>query len=360
MSHSALRHRIVLLLSLGAVALLVACGHQPGTNTLQPSATSPTATPQPPFDMADIVQARQLLSEYADQVWPGWGDTLPPFLICKDDYDYLVGHPNPPEGFALLPDVVVAGLPVYRKSGHLVPAPAATTWNVAGVWSVAIPERVEFQRVIDEQIGPGIINIDRASYVQAIIHEAFHAYQMTRIGGQLPDFGLAVDEQQVLESLLAVSSLDSQHAEEGGALLSGLNATTREQALQAAGEFLRIRGARWAGQPADVKAYEQSTEWTEGLARYAEISFMQRIGQPTESAHLGLTEYPTPDKVWQSFLQGLSNPSASPDGFRGRYYLLGAGQAFLLDRLMPEWKQQVFSEGVSLDGLLGQAVSQQP
>ena len=53
--------------------------------------------------------------------------------------------------------------------------------------------------------------------------------------------------------------------------------------------------------------------------------------------------------------EGLLEASV-PDGFRGRYYLLGAGEAFLLDRLLPGWKDQVLSQQQSLEVLLTQAI----
>ena len=66
--------------------------------------------------------------------------------------------------------------------------------------------------------------------------------------------------------------------------------------------------------------------------------------------------YPAAAEIWQPFLDQLAKPAASPDGFRGRYYLLGAGQAFLLDRLLPDWKTQVLNEKQSLETVLAQAL----
>ena len=39
-----------------------------------------------------------------------------------------------------------------------------------------------------------------------------------------------------------------------------------------------------------------------------------------------------------------------------RFYYTGMAQAFLLDRLMPDWKSSIFSEGVWLEDLLRQAI----
>jgi hypothetical protein len=125
-----------------------------------------------------------------------------------------------------------------------------------------------------------------------------------------------------------------------------------QTAREAAAEFLKIRQARRSEGEPSVAAYEQTTEWVEGLARYAEIGLMRQAARTGETPF----DYPTEDEVWKQFVADLSQPTASPDGFRGRYYLLGAGQAFLLDRLLPDWKSRVLTEKQSLETLLAHAL----
>lgn len=83
---------------------------------------------------------------------------------------------------------------------------------------------------------------------------------------------------------------------------------------------------------------------------------MQLAGQETDTtadnALHSTINYPAANEVWQQFLDQLAQPTTSPDGFRGRYYLLGAGQAFLLDRFRPDWKAHLFDEKPSLEALL--------
>jgi hypothetical protein len=293
-----------------------------------------------------------LLSSRGDQVWPGWGTARIPLLIRSSEYDLLVGHPSPPEGFDLLPNVTVADQPVYRYAGHLVPVPAATAWQVGDVWSVAVPTREEFQKAIDAQLGKGVVQLDAVNYVRAIVHEAFHAFAMTTIQGDVPNFGTDVDEGEMIQRLTALPDLDQQHTAEGQALVNALQATDQPGTRDAAATFLKLRQARRAKQNQMIAAYEQSTEWIEGLARYAEVALMLRANQATDNG----IAYPAAAEIWQPFLDQLMNPAASPDGFRGRYYLLGAGQAFVLDRLLPDWKTRVLSEKIALEDLLQAAV----
>jgi hypothetical protein len=296
-----------------------------------------------------------LLSSHGDQVWPGWGASQIPLLIRAGEFDLLIGHPSPPQGFSLLPDSTVADQPVYRYAGHLVPVPAATAWKVGGIWSVAVPTRQEFQQAIDEQLGEGVVQLNAANYIRAVVHEAFHAYAMTVIRGDVPNFGADVDERDMIQRLSTLPELDKQYTAEGQALVKALQGPDDQAAREAASEFLRLRRARRAGDQA-VSAYEQLTEWLEGLARYADVAMMQRAGEATYTPLDPAVSYPATDESWQQFLDQLANPAASPDGFRGRYFLLGAGQAFLLDRSMPGWKTRVLSEKLALEDLLEEAV----
>jgi hypothetical protein len=341
---------VLMILCLGACA-------SPQTTPAPVPEVSITATPQMIIpELAEAAEAWQVLNTYGDQVWPGWGKTRPPLLIRQGEYDLLIGHPAPPQEFSRLPDRSLAGQPIYRYTGHLVPMPAATAWEVGGVWSVAVPTREEFQQAIDAQLGRGVVQLDAANYVRAIVHEAFHAYAMTIIRGQVPDFGVDVDEGKMIQRLVALPDLNQQHAAEGQALVKALQATDDQIARLAAAEFLKLRQARRTAGDKQSAAYEQTTEWVEGLARYAEVAMMQQAGHAADQSANTAIHYPAAEEVWQQFLDQLAKPTASPDGFRGRYYLLGAGQAFLLDRLLPDWKTRVLDEKLSLEDLLQEAL----
>jgi hypothetical protein len=347
MKNTLLVRTAILLLT---VFLLGACA-VPAT-TVAPTATiSATATPHTAPEFAEAAEAWRLLAAQGNLAWPGWGAARIPLLIRSGEFDLLVGHPSPPQGFDLLPNVTVADQPVYRRQGHLVPVPAATAWKVGEVWSVAVPTRAEFQQAIDAQLGQGIMQLDSASYVRAIVHEAFHAYAMTAIQGDVPNFGADVDEGAMIQQLAALPNPDRTYDAEGAAVAKALQ-VDYQTAHEAAADFLKLRRARRAESDPASAAYEQMTEWVEGLARYAEVALMRRADQAGETPF----SYQTGTAVWQQFLTDLAQPTSSPDGFRGRYYLLGAGQAFLLDRLMPDWKTRALKEKSSLEDLLQEAI----
>jgi hypothetical protein len=99
------------------------------------------------------------------------------------------------------------------------------------------------------------------------------------------------------------------------------------------------------------------------LARYADTRLLLLASSSTYEANSPLVEqdvieaYPEPDETWQSFLDQLAEPAQIPGGLRDRYYALGAGEGFLLDRLMPGWQVQAMPGGATLEGLLEQALA---
>lgn len=316
----------------------------------------PTSTPTGPLGLGEAGEAWFLMGKRGTAVWPGWGSSLLPLLIRMGEADYLIGHPSPPQEFVALQALQMNGKSLYRKAGHLVPVPAATAWNVAGVWSVAVPERLEFQRYLDEKLGPGQVKLDSIAYIRAIVHEGFHAYQMTVSGGKLPTFGPDYDEQKLLAELAARSGLGDLYTAEGQALANGLRSATQEGTIEAVARFLAQRHERRVALTSQIATYEQSVEWIEGLARYADTSLMRLAGQFDYQPLYPSFRFPTADESWEQFLKELASPTLTPDGFRGRYYSLGAGQAFLLDRLAPGWKDMALLKPQPLEKLLEQAI----
>lgn len=293
-----------------------------------------------PLEMAQIAEARHLLATYAGDVWTGWDEQIPPVLLRKGDYDYWIGSPVPAAPFI---SVLIDGEQVYRAEGHRLDVPAATAWQVDDQWVVAIPVLDEFQAAIDEAVGEGVITLDNASYVRAIVHEAFHAYHLTTFGSfeQMPDFVQTADDSWLGDLTEAEqAALDEALLAEGQALAAALELDATEETIRAAvAEFLRLRADRREGLPEAAVGFEQAAEWVEGAARYADVRLLSQAGQP---------------EVWESFCDGLTDLSLVPGSYRDRFYELGAAQMFVLDTLLPDWQTRLWDEGVPIEDLLAE------
>jgi len=314
-----------------------------------------------PADLARMAEVERLLEAYAPAVWPGWSAQA--LLVRHGPVEYLVAHPSPPEGFARLDGVEAGGYPVYVLHGHLTPAPIATSWPVGDAWAVAIPVLDEFQSAIDAALGPGVVTLDDGSYVRALVHETFHAFQMNTYGGpgRLPRADESVDERAVLAALERVPTLDERQRQQGRTLAGALTAPAGPEgdaeAVAAARAFLALREAWRDEAPAGTRALERQVEWVEGLARYADVTLMRRAARDGFPPGPGLPPMPTADAVWTEFLGQLRDPASIPGGLRDRLYVLGAAQGFALDRLAPGWRERALPGGETAEDLLAEAAA---
>lgn len=295
-----------------------------------------------PGDVAAVDRARATIEAHAPTVWPGWTNP-PPVVLRGERNDCLLHHPDPPDGF--VPDAYGGHL----MEGHLLPVPAATVLDVGGVWSVVVPTRDELQAFVDEALGRDVVRLDEALYARTIVHEAFHAHQLTLLGGlaEVPSFGA---EQADLPSLAEVASdprIDDAHAEQGAALHAALTASTSDDGRAAAASFLDARQRWWEVAPEGTGPLERQLEWLEGTARYADVHLA--LAADVDATGRGATD--SVDALTE-LLEQVRDPVAIPGGPRDRYAAFGAAQGLLLDRFGVDWKDAVLPGGAALESLL--------
>lgn len=288
-----------------------------------------------PADLETATGARERIAATGHLVWPGWNEP-PPVLIRSGSGECLIGHPDPPADF------VPAGSGAHRREGYLLPMPVATAWPVNDCWSVAIPARNELQAFLDEHLGAGTIDLDPGLYTRAIVHEAFHAFQMTTLGGPdaIPTMG-ADRPGETLAALRGDAAADGAHDAMGAALTAALDARSAAETLDALTNFLERRDAWWSEAPSGVPGMERHLEWLEGTAHYADVLIGVGAGGGDVSA-----------RALHELRDQVAQPTGIGSGLRDRYAGFGAAQAFVLDRWRPGWKERALPGGASLDDLI--------
>ncbi len=341
--------------------------------------------------LAEIFQLRQALG---DQTWPGWGSADIPVIVYNDAYAFLVGYEGqPPAGWLkipgkepqgnpwqIAPDDTFQGQPYFRSPlAEDGTTPQAFTVQVGDEWVASLHTRpamrVVMARQFRDMLPDGVSDVlpyalvadiflrNSDSYVAAILHESFHAYQ----GLQVPE-RLAASEQTNIRH-----GGDYPHEEapfvadwqmELDLLQTAVRAETVAEAAELTRQFLAQRAARRAN--ADLSAplidYERQREWQEGLALYVELDILRQAYNDNEYQPVnGMSDDPEFDD-YQQFEQRWRQETdqitrmAGNDG-DGRFYYSGMAQAALLDRLLPGWKDRVFDDGVFLEDLLATAVA---
>ncbi len=200
------------------------------------------------------------------------------------------------------------------------------------------------------------------SYVALVLHESFHAFE-----------GLSAPQRLLAGEMANIRHQDAYPYQEEAfvagwqaeldLLTAALQAEDDAESAVLVQQFLAKRAARReaARLSETLVGYEQQREWVEGLAFYTELAILRLANadadyQPVEAlaADPEFDHYENFTRRWQQEVDQISRMAAE-DG-DGRFYYSGMAQAVLLDRLLPEWKKQIFDEGVFLEDLLATAV----
>jgi hypothetical protein len=105
-------------------------------------------------------------------------------------------------------------------------------------------------------------------------------------------------------------------------------------------------------------AYEQQREWLEGLARYAELEIWRQANSgvysplPETASLSDFDNYTGFETRWSQELDQMRR--MADDEGDGRFYYSGMAQAYLLDRLMADWKPRAFEDDFWLDDFLSE------
>jgi hypothetical protein len=346
----------------------------------------------PPAEKAYIQEAMQLQRQLGDSIWPGWGALDIPVIVYNEAYAFLLGYPEPPAGWMKMPqeeyrgaawEAVIgddfAGSTYYRQP---LPDSRVTPENftvlVGSRWVATIQTKeyaaVAFYNGFREELPPllkaifpykvfwNMVMGTAENYVSGLVHEAFHAYQ-----------GSLVPEK--LEACETIAWQESSYPwddpvnaagwiTESDMLMQAYKAEDHAQSIHLTRHFLEQRKIRRHEGKLTEKMilYEQRREWLEGLAKYAEL----KIGTVAERNNdyepvtaikglKGFKGYKTRSKHLQQQL-GEVLRSARRHG-ESRFYYGGMLQGMLLDRLLPDWKERAFDEGIYLENLLEQAVA---
>lgn len=377
---------LVLVFGLGfvlvAAASLSDAGIPPGSQSTETLSEA---------DKIRLAEARHLREMVGDAIWPGWAQMDIPVLSYNEAYAFLVGYAQPPAGWVetlageqrggaweVVDGELFDGQAYYRQR---LTDPELMLGNstvlVGDRWVVSIQTSDWMKMSLLQTIRDGLpaalrpvfpyrLFIDVAlesddKYVSLIAHESFRAYQGQRAPAKFAAAesaaGLAAEYPWRDPALQAAWQAEFE-------LLSVMLRNNDRATLMAqARQFLTMRAARReaATLTPELVAYEFQREWVEGLARYTELEAWREGSLPSYKplpAADDLAEFEDYQRYashWGHELEQLPRMAAAEGDGRFRYS--GMAQAYLLDRLMPGWKERAFDEGVWLETLLEEALA---
>lgn len=338
--------------------------------------------------LGEVIRLRQNLGS---EIWPGWDETDVPIIVYNEAYAFLVGYADPPNGWVrmpqeqerggpweIVPDDDFFGEPYYRQP---LPNPDITPENftvkvgaqwVATMWTLEYAE-IAFYEGFQDSLPPFLTAIfpyrimwnlimgETDTYIAALEHESFHVFQGTVVPERLAEaeFANLYEETYPWDDEASEAAWQT----EVDLLQAAVRAETDEEAVRLAQEFLAQRDERRAtiGLSVELITFEQEREWLEGLAKYAEVTIGQvaaasptYIPIPELADNEDFHAYTTRERYWSQQVGEIGRLSGREGATR--FYYTGMGQAILLDRLLPNWKERVFDPNVSLEDLLREAV----
>lgn len=330
----------------GAIAALILLGFAATGKTLGLQAkTEPVVSPVLTQDDKTLLwEALRLKQALGDEVWPGLGSAAIPAVVYNDRFEFLIGHPSPPDTWAKVENDDFDGRSYFRRAAD---NPQAFAVRVGEEWAGSMS-------TLDRMNRKAPFKIAADFYVVLLLHEMFHAFQAREAPAR---FRRALALYAVERTYPAKDSAFVEAWNREGALLAAAikSQNDREGLLKATRAFLQNRRDRRAQVPlsAGIADYEREMEWLEGLAKYAELRFYELAASSSASNSVGTgsIHYRPGLPFWTPDFMRLERLMGTQEGDL-RFYLSGMAQARILDRLAPDWKQSFLQDGGSLEDLL--------
>jgi hypothetical protein len=307
------------------------------------AAAQSSAVPEMPA--TDAVRLREFYSvmpTISSKVWPGWEKTPAPLLLVTKDTEFLTHHPAPPKDFTRIET------DLYERSRQF-PTQLLATFPAFGPLSVIVIGEPE--NTLAKTSTPWLITL---------MHEHFHQLQdgQPNIFSAMNDLGLARGDNTGMWMLnYAFPYEDAEVAKEYSRLRDMLLATLEEtdsrKFQKAAQSYVAMRKAFFAKLSRDDAKYLNFQIWKEGVARYIQILCAEEAAklQPS-SEYQKLSDYESFESYSKRARKETLDELRKSDlakSHRVAVYAFGAGEAMLLDRMNPKWREGYFEHLFTLE-----------
>ena len=291
--------RILCFVALGSCLLSAASGAVPSSGGGQAVSLKTPAR-------ADLAQTviRMLEEVAAKKVWPGFEPSTWPLALYDGEKTFLLWHPDPPAEFKPVP-----GRPgVLICPGRYPGVEAGSTCDIAGVRTATL--------IVTSGVNK-----------RALIEETFHVFWLARHRVFRPDemarYAYPLTDAENLAGLLA----------EGEALARALEAGAPEQAWRWVAAALEQRSGRRFRLDEESATFETDLEMLEGPANFTGDFAMGWTSAMT-ATDLRRQNYANATGKWKRGLEEI----------RWRFYYTGEAMGWLLERLLPGWKERLEAE----------------
>lgn len=321
-------------------------------------------------DKARLLESLHLKRTLGDQVWQGWGSADNPIIVWNRSYEFLVNYNGDvPTSWSRVSVDDLNGQEYFRRTAE---DPQNFAIRVGDTWAASMATKnttdVFLINAFRENLPAPIKQVfpyrfllqPSETQIGGLLHETFHVFQYqnapNRINAAESIHGLG-DEYEA-----AAESFRSEWRKEAELLAEALEAKPRDEKAELVLQFLAARDGRRKDHQLgnNFIDYERWLEWEEGTAKYIEVAILKQANETSDYRALPAMEndpdfgqYQTIDQRWSQEIFQLRYQTSPGES---RFYATGMAQAFLLDDLMPDWKEQYWMEDVFLEDLLRSAM----
>ena len=326
-----------------------------------------------PIEKARLLETLHLKSTLGDQAWQGWGSAEIPIIVWNRSYEFLTNYRGvPPSGWSEVTGDYLNGQAYFRRTAN---DPQNFAVQIGDTWSASMATKQTTDHfLIDtfrnnfpapiKQIFPYRFLIQPSeTQMGGLLHETFHVFQYQTAPERITEAESVHKLGNEYDDL--AKAFQPEWKKESNLLADALEAKTKAEKIELVHQFLAARDARRRNYNLADRFvdYERWLEWEEGTAKYIEVGMLRLAGETADYAALpqmnidpDFKGYYKVDQRWSQELFQLRHPLSSGEP---RIYMTGLAQAFLLDDLMPGWKEHYWKEGVFLEDLLRQAIAEE-
>jgi hypothetical protein len=307
------------------------------------TAASPESSARriPDADRVRLAEAFRLAEAIGDAIWPGWSKVPFAVVLVTPETEFFVRHAAPPANARDMGWDALLGSQVYARPRNFAPRLLAT-FPIEGISTVVVgqPENTSATSPTD--------------WVVTLLHEHFHQLQEAQPGfyGKVAALGLARGDQTGMWMLNFPFPYDAPAV--ANAYRDAAQALRVALGGGEAASFLAARRKFRETVSGDDLRYLDFQLWKEGVARYTQIRVARFAASeryapsPAFAALSGFVSYSVlAAELSETLLDELSKLSL-PEDRRTVVYPYGAGEALLLDRVRPCWRDQYFSNMFTL------------
>jgi len=286
---------------------------------------SPNAKLLPEYVPQALLETIELARTRGDRIWKGYGSERFGFLLVEPGQETLLCDPRLPDGFKR-----VADEPLLRCEQAIGPSSWRQTSFLAAMPVFGPPSLIVMGT-------PEATGRTMGEWKMTILHEHFHQWQsnqkdyykrveaMDLSGGD--QTGMWMVNYPFPYSSAAVAAL---HSKAAFALRKAILAKKGRELTAANILYLQTRRDLQASVSEKDWRYFEFQLWQEGVARWTEIEIASR----SRNAEVRASALAARKKT----LDDLAAPDLKGDG-RVAVYAFGAGEAMLLERVAPNWRQ---------------------